>query len=254
MNSFKLLQLEEEKKFDAQTSRAIQAKIMKAMESFRFMGQVAEVFTSGFFNAIQLMFDDDTTTAANINTAVVELTLQEDLTNITAEEIEDLIFQIRRRFRLNERILFAKREDLRLSLNFVMPDEKVAEIVEKIQAGELQRFGIVDANMKQFITLESVAESVEEFLKEKITKIKDKVSALLENNRVLDAIDELAPHLRPESGIHNELVFLKARYNEVFDQQTAKKIGPSESGEAYNRIAIEIRNLVSRIGESDLRG
>lgn len=254
MNSFKLLQLEEEKRFDAEKSRVVKAKLMKAMESFRFIGQVAEVFTSGFFNAIQLMFDDDVTTADNINSAAVELTLQQDLVGITVEEIEDLILQIRKRFRRNERILYVKRKALLLSLKFVMSDEKAAEIVAAIQAGQLQDIGIVDAKMKEFITLESVASSVESFLLEKMEKIKGRIASLLEDNRVLDAIDELAPHLNPDSGIHNQLVFLKTRYNNVLDQRQTEKISPFESEKAYNRIADEIRNLVSRMGEGDLRG
>lgn len=254
MNSFKLLQLEEEKRFDVEKSRAIQAKLMKTMESFRFMGQVVEVFTSGFFNAIQLMFDDETTTAANINKAAVELTLQQNLVGITVEEIEELIFQIRKEFRLNERVLFTGKEGVTLRLNFEMPDEKAAEIVSAIQEGQLTDRGIVDAKMKEFITLESVATSVETFLLEKIEKIKGRISSLLEENRVLDAIDELAPHLRPNSGIHNQLVFLKTRYNDILEQRNTKRISPFESEKAYGSIASEIRSMVSRLGESDLRG
>ena len=254
MNSFKLLQLEEEKGFDAKKSQAVKASLMKTMNSFRFMGQVAEVFTSGFFNAIQLMFDDDTTTAANINRAPVELSLQENLAGITVEEIEELIFQIRRRFRINERVNYVEREGLSLRLNFVMPDEKAEKIVAGIQAGELQDLGIVDAKIKELITLERVASSVEQFLLEKIEKIKGRISSLLVDNRVLDAIDELAPHLRPNSGIHNQLAFLKARYNDVLEQQGTQRASSAESQEALGKITAELRTLVSRLGKSDLRG
>ena len=250
MNSFKLLQLEEEKKFDAEKSRIIRARLYKMMESYRFMGQVAEVFTSGFFNAIQMMFDDDTTTAENINKAAVELTLEDRLVNITEKEIEQLILNIRKHFRLNERVFNTSFEHPLLSLSFVMPDEKAQELVTRMQEGELEDLGIVSAKMKAFITLESTIASVEKAIIEQINSLRGQISDLLDHNRVLEAIDEFAPHLRPNSGIHDQLVFLRARYNEVIEEQES---APSETEDAIGRIAHEVRSLLRTIGETDIR-
>ena len=251
MNNFKQLYLEEEKVFGEVKSRNIGYGIAKTLDTYRYVGRVAEVFTSGFFDSIQAFLSPPSAKNIVIKKATVVLTVDTDYKTFTQEDALRLINIIRRELKLRQPIRYLGYEFGSVLLTLEMSDEEAEKLIIAIKTGRLKDHGITDARLKEFITIKSIMAGAQSMINDAIAEFKQMIKGLLAENRILEALNELVDSIKKESEAYNELVLLQSRYNHLEREVRTRQMGIDEIDKRRNQFCVDTIAFLKTINDKN---